>query len=344
MARTNVSHGKLFVAAVLLVAAALPIALSSSARAASLTQVYVRFDRMQTSQGTTGTVCAMPATTATEASVQVTFPTGYTVTTTSLATNWAVSTTNLAWPTGGTAWPGIGSAATGASGQVVTFSSTDLSVGTLYCFNWTATTGVSISGSASTTNSGTVTTRDSGPSTIDTANYVTNSLTSDQVTINATVPQAFSFALAGSPDSIGSLSSGSVAQSTGVTATINTNAANGYEIYARDQYAGLNSASASKTIAAANGPLSAGTEGYNLGVTVSQTSGSGTPAGVAPFVGGAAGTGGALSNTALSKIGSSNGTANNAVFTLKSSAAISATTQAASDYTDVVTVVAAALF
>lgn len=335
---------KLFVIGGLLTAVSVPAVLATQVQAASLSQVFVRFDRMQTSQGTTGTVCAKPSTASTEASVVVSFPAGYTVTTSSLATNWAVSTTNLAWPTGGTAWPGVGSAATAASGQDVTFSSTDLAVGTLYCFNWTATTGVSVTSGASTTNTGTVTTRDSGPSTIDTSNYVTNSLTSDQITVNATVPQAFSFALAGSPDSIGTLSSGSVSQSTGATATINTNAASGYELYARDQYAGLHSASASKTINAANGPLSAGTEGYNLGVTASQTAGSGSPAGVAPFVGGVAGTGGALSNTALSKIGSSTGTADNAVFTLKSNAAISGTTPAGSDYTDVITVVAAAMF
>lgn len=344
MIRTYSRLTNLLIVAGILSALSIPVVLATKAKAASLSQVYVRFDRMQTSQGTTGTVCAKPSTVSTEASVQVTFPSGYTVATTSLATNWAVDTTNVAWPAGGTAWPGIGSAATAAVGQVVTFSSTDLAVGTLYCFNWTATTGVSVSGSASTTNTGTVTTRDSVPATIDTADYVTNSINSDQITINATVPQAFSFALAGSPDNLGTLSSGSVAQSSGATATINTNAAAGYELYARDQYAGLHSASASKTIAAANGPLSAGTEGYNLGVTASQTSGSGSPAGVGTFVGGGAGTGGALSSTVLSKIGSSAGTANNAVFTLRSSAAISGITPAASDYTDVVTVVAAALF
>ena len=52
------------------------------ASAGTLTYTLVRFDRMKTSQATTGTVCAKPATTATETSVKVTFPTSYTVSST----------------------------------------------------------------------------------------------------------------------------------------------------------------------------------------------------------------------------------------------------------------------
>ena len=112
---------------VLVMAIVVPAVLNSIASAGTLTQVLVRFDRMKVSTATTGTVCAKPATVGTETSVKVTFPAGYTVSTTT--GNWTTSTTNL--PLSATAWPGIGTANL-ASGQEVTFPSTDLTVGTLY--------------------------------------------------------------------------------------------------------------------------------------------------------------------------------------------------------------------
>lgn len=315
------------------------------ASAASLTQTFVRFDRMKVSTATTGTVCAKPATTATEASVQVTFPTGYTVSTT--LGNWTVSTTNLAWPTGASAWPGIGTA-TAAAGSVVTFPSTDLTVGTLYCFNWTNTAALSIKGSATASNGGTITTRDSVPATIDTASFTTASITDDQIAVSASVPQSFSFALSGNTDALSTLSTGSITSSpTPRTATVNTNAKNGWYVWAQDSSTGLNSPSASATIASttpgSNSTLVAGTEGYNTGVTQTQASGSGTVTVATPFVGGVSGKGGGL-DTSLRTLASSNGTANNAVLTLTNNATISATTAAASDYADTITVVGAGLF
>lgn len=336
-----------YVAVAFLFAAALLSAILinlNSASAASLTQTFVRFDRMKTSTATTGTVCAKPATVATEARVQVTFPTGYTVSTT--VGNWTVNTTNLAWPATATAWPGIGTA-TAAAGQVVTFPSTDLTVGTLYCFNWTSTAALSIKGTATSNNSGTVTTQTSAPATIDSSDFSTASIADDQIVVSATVPQTFSFALSGNTDALGTLSSGSVTSSSPArTATVNTNAKNGWYVWARDASTGLNSASASATIASTtpgtNSTLSAGTEGYNTGVTQSQSGGSGTITVAAPFVGGA-NQGGGL-NTNLATIASSNGTANNAVLTLTNNVAISATTASASDYADTITVVGAGLF
>ena len=125
------SARQLWATALLVLSSALPLFTALPAHA-DLGQASVRFDRMQISTATTGTVCAKPTTTATEADVQVTFPTGYTLGT---AANFTVNTTNTAWPTGGTAWPSIATA-TNVTGQVVTFPSGDLTVGTLYCFNW----------------------------------------------------------------------------------------------------------------------------------------------------------------------------------------------------------------
>ena len=323
-----------------------------SASAAALSNVLVRFDRMKISQGTTGTVCARPTTIASvETDVQVTFPAGYTL---GAAGTFTVNTTNLAWPaTGGSistvaAWPGIGTA-TSVAGQVVTFPSTDLaSSSTLYCFNWTNTTAVAITGSASSSNSGTVTTRASGPTTIDTASYSTASLTDDSIIVTATIPQSFSFALSGNTDALGTLSTGSVSVSpTPRTATVNTNAKNGWYVWANDTNTGLNSASSAATISSttpgSNSTQSAGTAGYNMGATSTQTSGTGTITVATPFVGGSVGRGGGL-DTTLRTTASSTGTANNAVLTLTNNAAISAVTPSATDYTDTITIIGAGLF
>ena len=329
----------------LLLAAFVPVILNNIARAASLSQVSVRFDRMKVSTATTGTVCAKATTVATEASVQVSFPTGYTVSTT--AGNWTVNTTNLAWPTGASAWPGIGTATT-AVGQNVTFPSGDLVVGTLYCFNWTNTAALSITSSASASNGGTVTTRDSVPATIDSAPFSTASIADDQIVVTASVPQSFSFALSGNTDALGTLSTGSIASSpTPRTATVNTNAKNGWLVWAKDSNTGLNSALAAKTIASttpgSNSTLVANSEGYNTGVTQTQAGGTGTLTVAAPFVGGVSGKGGGL-DTTLRTLVSSDGTAQNAVLTLTNNATIGALTPAATDYTDTITVVGAGLF
>lgn len=315
------------------------------AAAGSLGQTTVRFDRLLTSQATTGTVCAKPTTTATEASVQVAFPAGYTVSTT--LANWTVSTTNLSWPTGGTAWVGIGTA-TNVTSQTVTFPSGVLTAGTLYCFNWTNSAAVAVKSSATSNNTGTVTTQTSAPATIDTAPYSTVSLSSDQVSVTASVPQAFTYTLSSTTDALGALTSGSVTSSpTPRTLTINTNANSGWIAWAQDSSTGLHSTTGSYTIASTtpgtNSTISGSVEGYNMGVTSTQTSGSGTITVAAPFVGGSTGKGGGL-DTSLRSIASSTGTANNAVLTLTNNATISSLTTAATDYSDTITLPAAAMF
>jgi hypothetical protein len=335
-------HTVAFVVALTLVFAGFKI---QSVFAGTLTQTMVRFDRMKTSQATTGTVCAEPASAGTEATVKVTFPTGYTVSST--AGDWTVSTTNLAWPTGGTAWPGIGTATT-VSGQDVTFPSTDLTVGVLYCFNWTNTAALSIKSSATNNNNGTVTLEATGPSTIDSGNFSTASITDDQIVVSATIDQSFSFALSANTDDLGTLTTGSVTTSpTPRTVTINTNARNGWQAWARDANTGLSSAVASYTLSSTtpgtNSTLSAGSEGYNMGVTSSQTDGTGTISVATPFVGGSLGRGGGL-DTSLRTIATSTGTALDAVLTLNNNAAISSITPAADDYTDTITLIAAGLF
>src|SRR6266403_2145315 len=87
--------------AIMAVSALAFVAAGNTANAATLTQSFVRFDRMKMSQATTGTVCAKTATVGAETQVQVTYPTGYTLGTSG---NFTTSTTNLAWPASASAW------------------------------------------------------------------------------------------------------------------------------------------------------------------------------------------------------------------------------------------------
>ncbi|MET0779219.1 MAG: hypothetical protein ABWY71_00135, partial [Candidatus Saccharimonadales bacterium] len=257
-----------------------------------------------------------------------------------LAATFTVNTTNTSWPTGGTLWPGV-TTASNVTGQVVTFASSDLTVGTLYCFNWANSAAVAVKSSATSTNTGTIATN------LDTASYSTQSVTDDQIAVTASVPQAFSFALSANTDALGALTTGAVATSpTPRTVTVNTNS-NGWLVWSRDVSSGLNSPSTSALIGSTtpgtHSTLSAGTQGYNLGVTVTQTSGSASPTVDSIFDGTTAAHGGGL-DTSLRLITSSTGSANNAVLTLKNNAAISATTTAATDYADTITVVGAGMF
>jgi hypothetical protein len=318
------------------------------ASAASLKVAQVRFDRIKIGQATTGTVCAAPSTVAsTEGKVAVTFPTGYTL---GAFGTFTVSTTNLAWPTVAgyttTAWPGI-LTATAVAGQVVTFPSGDLTSATnLYCFNWTSTSAVSITGTAAPSLQGTIATQTAAAAAIDSSLFSTAAITDDQIAVSATVAQSFSFTLSGNSDNLGALTTGSVSVSpTPRTVTVSTNAKNGWNVWANDAApTGLTSVASSYTIAstAGNTTLTGGTEGYNMGVTA--TNGTGSAVTVAPtFVGGLTGKGGGLSN-ALQTVATSPGSNSGAVVTLTNNAAISATTPPAADYADTISVVGAGLF
>lgn len=338
-------------AGLLVFSIAVPIVRSAIANAASLSQTQVRMDRMKTSQFTSGQICAQVGTSSTDVkSWSVTFPTGYTVSTT--AGDWTTSTTGI--PSGSTAWPNAAAATPTVSGQTVTWTNSSaqtMNTGTTYCYLWTnssaalqnpATPGTDLGGS--------ITTKNSSSTTIDTGNFATAAIDEDQITVNATVPSLFSFALANTTDNMPTLSSSSVrTSSTPATATVNTNAKSGWQVWAKDKNAGLTSTSQSTTIpsltynASTPSVATAGTPGYNTGVTSTQTAGSGAITVDPGFDGTTANNGGGLTTT-FHTIASSNGTAQDAVLTLKNNVAISSLTPAANDYTDTITVVGAGLF
>lgn len=318
--------------------------LIGTASAAPFAEAYVRLDRMSASTATGGTVCAETSSTATEADVQVTFPSDFTVNAT--ASNWTVTTANL--PSGATAWPGVNTA-TNVTGDTVTFPSTTLTAGTLYCFNFSGTTTVT-TGSAGTDKTGTIVTRTGAAAEIDSTTFALAVIADDQIVISATVSPTFSFVLGGNTDNLGALSTSSVVSGDGNTVTITTNAANGWITWVKSANQGLTSAIASYTISTAgtvNGTpntLSVGTEGYVLDADLTEDSaGGGTVTIDAEYNGTTTSQGGTLSEN-FQPVASANGTANGDVVTLVPRVAIAGQTPAASDYTDVLTVVGAGRF
>ncbi len=319
-----------------------------NAQAAQLTEAYVRLDRLKASTTTGGTVCAKLTTTgSTDTTIKVSFPSGFTVDST--ASNWTVTTTNL--PAGASAMPGISTASLVAS-QDVTFPITDISSGaTLYCFNFTGTSTLT-NPTAGNDKTGTITVQASGPTEVDSGNFALSIISDDQVVITATVPATFSVALGTNTQALGTLSTGSVSSGSGVSVTIGTNAGNGWIGWVLSANQALDSATTGDTIATTGtvddtpSSLSAGTEGYVLDAdltTDSATGGSGTVTIDAEYLGADTSSGGALSAT-FTEFATANGPTDGDVITLIPRAAISGLTQAATDYTDTLTIVAAGHF
>jgi hypothetical protein len=177
----------------------------------------------------------------------------------------------------------------------------------------------------------------------------TDIISNDQVTVNASVAPSFTLALSGSSDNLGGLS-GTVVGTTGITATVNTNAKNGWYLWGSDANTGLHSTTQSYTIGSTtpgtNTTLSSNVEGYLTGLPaggITQGSGAGTTSATTAYASSGTGNGSGLDGTPR-QIASSTGTANGAIVTFKEFGAVAPTTPAATDYTDTITVVGAGSF
>jgi hypothetical protein len=225
---------------------------------------------------------------------------------------------------------------------------TNLSASTSYCVDVSRATFDPITNPAAGEYSVTVTTKASA-AVVDTATIDADVISDDQIQVTATVPASFTFALDSNSTSFTtSLSTGSVVQTTQRTATINTNATSGWVAWAKDSQTGLHSTTASKTIASTTpgsaATLSAGTEGYVLGVDSTNGGGTGSITVTAAYQGTGANADGSGLDTSYRQIASSNGTALNHVLQLHGKAAINGQTPAATDYADTWTVIGAGSF
>lgn len=349
----NLSYGAVIA---LLLELFVPMFTSVAQAAPPFSAAYLRLDRLAASTATGGTICAQPATTATEAAFEITFPTqtptDFSVNST--ASNWTVSTTNL--PAGSTAWPSIATASA-VSGHTVTFPSGDLTVGTLYCFNFTGTNTLT-TGSSGNSQTGFMHTLTAGSAVIDETNYAVAIINDDQIVVSAVVPPTFVFTLSGNTDTFPSnLDPTQVKSTAGRNVSVTTNAKGGWIGWIKDQYQGLYSATANYTIPTAGtvdgtpSTLTNNSEGFVVDADLVTDAAGGCTVTIDPEYDGATGSpsveGGTLSanfQPFVSCTGTPPATSNGDVVSLVERASIAGGTPAGSDYTDVLTVVAAGNF
>lgn len=157
-----------------------------------------------------------------------------------------------------------------------------------------------------------------------------------------TLSQTLSFSLSSNSLSLNQINPSSVVTSSSVTVTVDTSGAGGAVIYGYDTNNGLSSSSTGGSISSATGDLGS-TNGYGLRATsVTQTAG-GPMEMLSPY-NGASNNVGILSTSKASIFDSTSApvTSGQGTFVLKAKAA--ATTKAASDYADIVTIITAATF
>jgi len=328
------------------------------AAAGSLTKTLVRLDRLSYTTAVGGRVCAQAATVGTEAKVAVTFPTA-------AATDYTLSATLANWAAtgvadaalGASAWPGLSATnATSVSGHTVTWAAGDLTVGTLYCFQFAG--GLTTANNNTENSPGNVQTQDAGSTPIDTGNFsigLGNS-GSDQVAITgATVPPTFTFALSGTTDTFASnLKLNQWVATSGKTVTITTNAANGYVLWAKDfqnngNIGSLKSTTANSYITTASAVGSAahtysvGAADYGLDASIT-TNGSATTTATAAYNGTGGTKIGVLDPVNFQQVATATAPTASDVITLVEKASAAVTTKAANDYADTITFVGAGLF
>ncbi|HSW80207.1 MAG TPA: hypothetical protein VLG47_05515 [Candidatus Saccharimonadales bacterium] len=256
-----------------------------------------------------------------------------------------ITTTGCTALTGaGNVLPTTGTLSAAGSGQVITVSSVNtLTSGQSYCAILTSTSAVT--NPAAGVYPVVIT------DNTDTATVAIDVISNDQVVVSATVAPSFTLALSGNTDSFTSnLSSGSTTGTTGVTATVNTNAKTGWFLWGYDSNTGIKSTAQNYTIPSktpgSNASLVNGVEGYLTGLPaagITQGSGAGVTSATTAYASSGAGNGSGLDATPR-QLATSTGTANGAIVTLKEYATIAGTTPAATDYSDTITLVGAGSF
>jgi hypothetical protein len=359
----------LFTALVFLVQGAVLIITPAASAASALSSTYVRLDRMKVATATSFRIkFTTSSATATEDTLVVDFNGDDTGTARWIdATNGglvnttqATATAACATETGATALPGTLSAS--GTGAVITVTGvTNLAASTAYCVDFT-------SASAVTTPTGAgefhpkVSTK-TGGTVDDTTNTAVRIITNEQVTVTGTVPPTFNFALSGNTDSfVSNLSTSATISTTGVTVTVTTNAPSGWIAWAKstNQSSGsagkgaLKSTTASNytipttnanTLGSAAHTLTNGNEDYGLAVdAISDAANGGTVTADAAYNSVATTKIGVLDTSIYRPIASANGTANGDILTLKERATIAGQTPAATDYTDIITLIGAGQF
>lgn len=350
---TKIQRGRrtALVLALLLVVSALAPAMAD---AGALTNTYVRLNRMKAQTATSfRVVFTTSATVQTEDSVTIDFRAAWTATTPAGVVNTvqSISSASCAAETGATALPSATTLTAAGSGTVVTISAvSDLAVSTAYCVDLTSSSAVTTPPAGEYYAD--VKTK-AGAADRDTARVALRVVGEDTITVTATVPPTFNFALDANATAFTTeLATGAKHSTTARTITVNTNAKTGWVAWLRNSDAnGLYSAGVNKNIApttpgtAVDVDASLSTEQYVWGVSgITQVAGAGAPAIVAAYDSSGVTNDGSGVDNSYRQVASSNGTSQDAVVTLVSEATVSPITPASSDYTDIIQVIGAGNF
>jgi hypothetical protein len=331
---------------IVLLSVAYPLLYPQQAHAT--TESFVMFDRISGTSKVAGWAC-LNSTATNQGNVTIVFPTGWTLDST--IGNWNTSVANLPKsPQGKTvaAWPGIGAHALSVTGLSVTFAGGNLPlVADTYCFHFDG--GASSTMIVGDNQTGQLKTLGGNPY-VDIYYYAVSIVAAngEQVTVSASVSATMQFAITPASINLGTLSTSTISTGNSV-ATITTNARNGWVTWIQDSKGSttigkLHSNNATADISApaaypTNSDLTA-QAGYVVGAMAS----TGTVDGAYTTASPVANTGGSVTTT-LNQLAynTSIETVANTV-TIYPRAKISALQAAATDYTDVLTVVAAGSF
>jgi hypothetical protein len=234
-----------------------------------------------------------------------------------------------------------GTLAASGTGQVISVTgATSMTSGQSYCVNLTSTTAVT----NPSTGVYTVTITENSDTTKVALDVLSSGLNAYSIT--GTIAPTFTMTLSGTTDTFASnlTSTPSVNLSTGITATINTNAASGWFVWAADSNAGLHSTTAATTIGTVttgsnhtmnSGGTGPGNNAYAFGISANST-------GNYAYGGGT--TGGGLAIGTFNEVATSASPASNVTFVAHELANISSTEPPATDYTDTITLIGAGSF
>ena len=316
---------------------------------ASVTESFVRFNRLATGSAISGTACLKTSTVGTEGNVVIVFPAGWTISQT--AGNWTISVTNLPTdPVGGgaaTAWPSIATA-TSVNGLSVVFVGGDLTAGNFYCFNFAGA--ASTVGSAGNDQTGQLKTQGGSPY-VDSVNYATSVVASgaDQITVTASVSATMSFSLTSYTIALGTLNTSTVVSGS-VTQTVGTNARNGYVSWIQGTSStggtggGLHSTTANADIPSPGSFPTITDLASSTGVVIDAQTGTNTPTINAGYAGNGSTSGGHFDGGIFHEVSSKSGPQAGTTVVLNVRAKIASIQAAATDYSDILTVVAAGSF
>jgi hypothetical protein len=326
---------------------------------ATLNTFYVRFDRQSATAALSGTVCMQSSQTAPGvAKVIVQFPstfTGFAGGDTSFTDDTTVG--NL--PSGATAWPVTGTSLKVSSATTsAVFLVGDLaSSANTYCFHFVG--GASTVGTAGINEIGQVVAYakdNGGTAIIESGQYataITTGVNSEQIGITASISASFSFALSGGDAShnlpLGVLNNAATVTSPyQVTATISTNAHNGFLAWLKGTQTNgqLHSTTANASITSTINTYPTLTDlASNTGYGVFAYPVSGSPSIASGYATGPTGTSvGDVDETKFNQLASKTGYQSGTTFNIGVRAKPATTDPAATDYADTITIVASGSF